>query len=81
MANCVIVVAITAVLFTNVAIIISFATPNWVTFQGNASTFCDCSDCDCGMWLYCRGGFLNDGSTDNCHWFFSNNFDLEMKLP
>ncbi|BFZ25914.1 hypothetical protein BsWGS_28953 [Bradybaena similaris] len=81
MATCLIVVAITAILITNVAIIISYATPNWVTFERNATAFCDCLDCDCGIWLYCKGGFLKDGSTENCHWFFSDNFKLELKLP
>jgi ABC-type sugar transport system permease subunit len=81
MATCVIVMAILCVLVTAVAIIIAFATPNWVRLDYNSSMICDCSDCDCGLWLTCRGGFLTDGSIDNCRWFFSNEFEVEKKLP
>uniref|UniRef100_A0A0B6ZV86 Uncharacterized protein n=1 Tax=Arion vulgaris TaxID=1028688 RepID=A0A0B6ZV86_9EUPU len=82
MAPCTIISAILCVLVIVVAIIISFSTPNWASFEKNPSVeLCGCTSCDCGMWLSCNGAFLQDGSIENCNWFFSNGFEIERELP
>ncbi|KAH9514883.1 hypothetical protein Btru_021247 [Bulinus truncatus] len=79
MASCVLISAIICVLITAVAVIVAFATPNWGKFQ-SFNGVCDCSNCDCGLWLQCAGG-SNDGSIDNCKWYFTDEFYIEKKLP
>ena len=86
MTSCAVISAIVCVLVTAVAVIVAFATPNWVKFENlpvlqQPDTLCDCSNCECGLWLHCIGGFTDDGSIDNCRWFFSNDFRIEKKLP
>lgn len=84
MASCLAVTAIICVLVTTVAVIVAFATPNWLNFEGQTSdTLCSCpSTCDCGLWLYCTGGSLTaTGDVDNCKWFFSDDFLIEEGLP
>uniref|UniRef100_A0A2C9JSC1 Uncharacterized protein n=1 Tax=Biomphalaria glabrata TaxID=6526 RepID=A0A2C9JSC1_BIOGL len=81
MASCVLITAIICVLITAVAVIVAFATPNWAKFQTLSSTgLCDCQTCDCGLWLQCAGG-ANDGSIDNCKWYFTDEFRIEKLLP
>lgn len=86
MTSCGVISAIVCVLITTVAVIVAFATPNWVKFENlpvleQPDSLCQCSNCECGLWLHCLGGFTDDGSIDNCRWFFSNNFRIERELP
>ncbi|XP_059172944.1 uncharacterized protein LOC131953661 [Physella acuta] len=82
MASCVLITAIICVLITTVAIIVAFATPNWVKYHNQVpgSGVCKCGDCDCGMWLQCEGG-VQDGSIDNCKWYFADEYRIERDLP
>ncbi|XP_041373945.1 uncharacterized protein LOC121386955 [Gigantopelta aegis] len=84
MASCVVIVAIICVLFTTVATIVAFATPNWLAFRGtNDLQLCGCLTCDCGLWLRCVSSDRNilKGNLDNCDWFFTNDFYIERALP
>lgn len=82
MATCVIITAIVCVLITTVAVIVAFATPNWIRFEnGPDPGLCNCRNCDCGMWLTCSGSYPRDGSIDDCLWFFAREFEVEKKLP
>ncbi|GFO10992.1 hypothetical protein PoB_003749700 [Plakobranchus ocellatus] len=86
MASCVIFSAIVCVLITTVAVIVAFSTPNWVKFENlpvsdQPDSLCQCSNCECGLWLHCLGGLTDDGSLDNCRWFFSDDFRIEKTLP
>lgn len=89
MVNCLVITAIICVLITTVGTIVSFATPNWLNVRVPANDLdqrvdvCDCSstDCDCGLWLNCRGGPSSSGSLNNCQWFFANEFAIEKNLP
>ena len=81
MASCLAIFALICVLVTTVATIVAFATPNWIEFErdGSGDKLCQCSSCDCGLWLSCSGGIT--GKLDNCVWFFSNDFLVERNLP
>lgn len=83
MASCSAITAIICVLITTVATIVAFSTPNWMEFDGNSlDMLCQCSNCDCGLWLHCSGGTLSaTGSLDNCRWFFADDFMVERDLP
>lgn len=89
MVNCLVITAIICVLVTTVGTIVSFATPNWLSVRVPAGVMnkrvdvCDCSstDCDCGLWLNCRGGPSSAGSLNNCQWYFANEFAIEKNLP
>lgn len=89
MVNCLVITAIICVLVTTVGTIVSFATPNWLSVRVPAGLsnkrvdVCDCSstDCDCGLWLNCRGGPSSAGSLNNCQWYFANEFAIEKNLP
>lgn len=83
MASCAAITAIICVLITTVATIVAFSTPNWMEFdKSSGDMLCQCSNCDCGLWLYCAGGSLSStGSLDNCRWFFSDDFLVERTLP
>lgn len=83
MASCSAIIAIICVLITTVATIVAFSTPNWVEFDGKSGDMlCQCSSCDCGLWLHCSGGSLSaTGSLDNCRWFFADDFLVERNLP
>lgn len=89
MVNCLVITAIICVLVTTVGTIVSFATPNWLSVRVPAGVLntrvdvCDCSstDCDCGLWLNCRGGPSSAGSLNNCQWYFANEFAIEKNLP
>ncbi|KAL5020341.1 hypothetical protein ScPMuIL_003233 [Solemya velum] len=83
MASCMVITAVICVLITTVATIVAFATPNWMAFRATGA-ICGCAissgDCDCGLWLNCRGGYTTD-SLDNCKWFFDDDFHIEKSLP
>ncbi|XP_076457689.1 uncharacterized protein LOC143291619 [Babylonia areolata] len=89
MASCVVVTAVFSVLITAVAIIVAFATPNWLKFRGsNPTSLCTsgsifdyCKTCDCGLWLRCHGDITEAGNLDNCRWFFADDFYIEQNLP
>jgi len=90
MVNCLVITAIICVLITTVGTIVSFATPNWLSVRVPADKkslyrvdVCDCSttDCDCGLWLNCRGGPSSAGTLNNCQWYFANEFAIEKNLP
>ncbi|XP_012940673.1 uncharacterized protein LOC106013624 [Aplysia californica] len=84
MASCTVITAIICVLITTVAVIVAFATPNWVKFENlpvSGKSLCQCLNCDCGMWLHCVDTGSGDGSIDNCRWFFSEEFRIEKELP
>lgn len=83
MASCMVITAVICVLVTTVATIVAFATPNWMAFRATGN-ICGCAissgDCDCGLWLNCRGGYTTE-SLDNCKWFFDDDFLIEKSLP
>ncbi|GAB1606645.1 transmembrane 47-like [Argonauta hians] len=69
-ATCMVIVALFFLVVSNLAIIISFATPYWMEFRD--PVYNKGGNHHRGLWAYC--------SPSNCRWVFDNNFLIQKDL-
>ncbi|XP_014778601.1 transmembrane protein 47 [Octopus bimaculoides] len=69
-ATCMVIVALFFLVVSNLAIVISFATPYWIEFRN--PVFHSGGNHHRGLWAYC--------DSSSCKWVFDNNFLIQKDL-